>query len=153
MSRSIVLATCLLAVWGLAGCGSAEKTAVWGEVDVADLMKVPGERVYHEWKQIYSADIRGKTVTRKRVGYLDRVYSDEDSAGKFFVRDRKHDERGFLLPGGKAFVLEQRYRGPDVWTDLGNTGFNNGVKKILGVPGRIQFEPVPDASTSPTPEE
>ena len=153
MSRSTVLAACFLVTWGLAGCGSAAKTAVPGEVDVTELANVPGIKVYHEWKNIYSTDVRGERVSRKRVGYLERVYSEEDLDGKSFVRDMKHDERGFLLPGGKAFLLEQGHGDREVWRDLGNTGFRNGVKTILDVPGRIEFETVSAASTSPPSKE
>lgn len=152
MSRSTVLVACFLVSWGLAGCGSATKTAV-PEVDAAQLSKVPGIKVYHEWNNIYSIDVRDEEVTRKRVGYLDRVYSEEDREGKSFVRDLRHDERGFLLPGGKAFLLERSHGDREVWRDLGNTGFNDGVRKILGVPGRIKLEPVSSASTALPPKE
>jgi len=153
MSRITVLATCFLAAWGLAGCGSAAKTAVPGEVDVTELMKVSGIAVYREWSKIYSADVRGEKVVRKHVGYLERVYSEDDLEGKSFVLDMQHHDRGFLLPGGKAFLLEQSHGDREVWRDLGNTGFRNGVKKILDVPGRIDFETVSAASTSPPPKE
>jgi len=172
-SRTVFLAGCLLAIGCLAGCGSEEITQEgaqstdvtaapsgvhdWspglGEVsaeDVARLQTVEGEKIYREWKKIYSVEVRGTEKVRTHVGFLEKKYSDSEPEGKYYVRDRKHDIRGFLLSEGRAYVV----RGPTTAeqlsvTDLGNTGMENGVKKILDVPGGIEFDLVADASVAP----
>jgi hypothetical protein len=119
---------------------------------IAEIANVPGLKVYHEYKAIWSVEVRGKDVSEKKVGYLDKQFTEEDPEGKFFVRDLAHDVRGFLLPEGKAFVYVPRLSDPASSRDLGNTGFENGVKKILGASGEVQFRPLDHASTAPPPD-
>ena len=129
----------------LVGCRGAEKNGVEEAIDPIEASTVPGDKIYHEWKKIYSVDSRG-TEGRTHVGFLDRRFSDADRDGKLFVLDRKHEVRGFLLPSGRAFV----YSGSSpVGRDLGNNGFENGVKKILEVAGGIEYELVSESSTRP----
>ena len=119
-----------------------------GEViDPVEASTVPGDKVYHEWKKIYGVEYRGKEIVRNHVGFLDRRYSEADPEGKLFILDKKHETRGFLLPSGRTFV----YVGSNPMArDLGNNGVENGVKKILEVPGGIEYELVRESSTSPT---
>ena len=134
----------------LAGCRSAEKGDVTDKIDIRAAMDVPGDKVLREWKKIFSVEQRAKDKTRTQVGFLERRFSDEDREGKFFVRDKVQDLRGFVLPEGKAFVFELRNSElTGIGRDLGNTGLENGVKRILEVPGGIEFEPVTEASAAP----
>lgn len=129
----------------LAGCRGAEKNGVEEAIDPIEASTVPGDKIYHEWKKIFSVDNRG-TEGRMHVGFLDRRFSESDPDGKLFVLDRKHETRGFLLPSGRAFVFSGSN---PVARDLGNNGLENGVKKILEVPGGIEYELVKDSSTRP----
>src|SRR5688572_26693482 len=129
----------------LVGCRGAEKNGVEEAIDPIEASTVPGDKIYHEWKKIYSVDSHG-SEGKTHVGFLDRRFSDSDPDGKLFVLDRKHETRGFLLPSGRAFV----YSGSNpVARDLGNNGLENGVKKILEVAGGIEYELVRESSTSP----
>ena len=129
----------------LVGCRGAEKNGVEEAIDPIEASTVPGDKIYHEWKKIFSVDTRTDTP-RTHVGFLDRRFSESDEDGKIFVLDRKHETRGFLLPSGRAFV----YSGSNpVARDLGNNGFENGVKKILEVNGGIEYELVTESSTRP----
>jgi len=125
-----------------AGCGSNPVSNASNSVPIAEIAMVPGDEVFHEWKEIVSVETREKDAVEKKVGYLDRMFTDDDPEGKSFVKDLKHDIRGFLLPGGKAFLFDPRSSDPTSSRDLGNTGFENGVKRILNVPGDLRFRPV-----------
>jgi len=125
----------------LSGCSSAEMTEVVEGVDIAATANVPGSTPLHHWKKILSVQAHLKDG-QKHVGYLDHLTTEQDLEGKFFVKDLKMDVRGFILPGGKAFAYDPRSPSSESSRDLGNTGFDNGVKKILEVPGEIRYEEV-----------
>ncbi|MBI4602253.1 MAG: hypothetical protein HY721_09860 [Planctomycetes bacterium] len=149
-SRGLSLAAGLCAAAAALGCGSAEMAdATVAPVDIANLASVRGGPTYHDYKKVYSVDVLGSKVSRRHVGFLDRRFTDEDREGKTFVLDRKHDVRGFLLPSGKAFLYDPRAGDASESRDLGNTGLESAVKKILEVPGGIELEAVPSASTAP----
>jgi hypothetical protein len=150
MNRSRVwIALSLISAWLVAGCGSAEMSDASTPASITELAKVPGLTVYHDWKEIVSVEVRGKESIEKKVGYLDRTFTEEDPAGKLFVRDLALDIRGFLLPEGKAFVFEPRAADSTNSRDLGNTGVESGVKRILNAPGEIRFRPIAAVSTAP----
>ncbi|HVR74465.1 MAG TPA: hypothetical protein VMT52_09045 [Planctomycetota bacterium] len=150
-SRTFLLSVILgfvVGAAGLSGCGSAEMTEVVEGVDIAAEANVPGSTSLHHWKKILSVQAHVKDGQR-HVGYLDHITTEEDPEGKFFVKDLKMDVRGFLLPGGKAFAYDPRSPSAETSRDLGNTGFDNGVKKILEVPGEIRYEEVPIQAPPP----
>jgi len=148
--RTVVYIALLLASVGLSGCSVAP---MHEEVNVHELKQVSGD-VFHEWSRIYSviSQAGGEEPTRTHVGYLDRRFSMEEPEGKFFVLDLTHKERGFLLPGGLAFLL--RFEGSTLVgsEELGNSGIESGIKRILQVRGGIETEFVKDASTEPVVE-
>ena len=96
--------------------------------------------IYHTWSNVLSVEATGQ---RNAVGFLDRRFSDADREGITFVLDREHREKGFFLPGGKAFRFLFDGEAPKGHEDLGHTGLESGVKQILGVTGAIAVEEVP----------
>jgi len=132
---------------GLAGCGSpevSESVSVDASTPPATL-KAP----YQSWQEVWSVEIKGKDVNARKVGYLVKSFSLEDPAGRYLVQDLLWDTRGFILAEGKAFAFENQPGGGTTTRDHGNTGFPNGVKRILKVTGEVQFrEPTRPASAS-----
>jgi hypothetical protein len=145
---------------GLCGCGTAESGGEGGNVDSQDPGAAPvsspaptatpaaPKAVYNEWREIWAVETQGGKFSRQQVGFLHRMFGDDDPAGKSFVLDMKRVTRGFILADGKAFVLEERPGERPVSRDLGNTGLENGAKKILDLQGEIQFQQIrPPASS------
>jgi hypothetical protein len=147
ISRAFFLPAVFFLAYGAFGCGGAPKTDVGEHADPADLQRVPGSEVHREYRQIYSIEQRGSERARTPVGFLYHQTSEEDPEGKFFVRDRAHDTRGFILPSGRAYVFEGNDPGAIRTRDLGQTSLENGVKKILGVSGGIELEVIESAAT------
>ena len=148
--RTLLCLASFLLVWGTFGCGGAQKADVEEHADPAELQKIPGAHVLHEWKKIYSIELRGTERVRTPVGFLDHRSSEEDAEGKFFVLDRTHVVRGFVLPSGRAYVYEGSDPTSPKARDLGQTSLENSVKKILGVPGGLEFDVVQSAATKTT---
>jgi hypothetical protein len=144
----LVPASFLLACFA-SGCGGSPKTNVEEHANAAELQQIPGSRLLHEWKKIYSIDVRGTERVRTLVGYLDHRSSEEDPEGKSFVLDRTHVVRGFILPSGRAYVFEGNDPASPRARDLGQTSLENSVKKILGAPGGLEFDLVQAATTRP----
>ncbi len=128
-----------LGCFAFLGCGTTEESELAG-LDAPLDSTVPQDPSLQEWKEVWSVEVRGKDVNSRKVGYLVRSFTQDEPEGRYFVRDLIWDVRGFLLPEGKAFAVDSRLSGA-VPRDLGNTGFEGGVKKILKVPGEIQFRP------------
>ena len=133
---------------GASGCGGAPKTDVAEDVGAMDLPTVPGRYVYHEYKKIHSVEA-GSGSAKSLVGYLDHRTSEEDTDGKYFVLNMAHDVRGFILPSGRAYIFEGSDPSSMRSRDLGQTSLENGVKKILGVAGGIEFEVIKSGTTTP----
>jgi hypothetical protein len=117
---------------------------------LAEVMQQP-EHPFREWHRVYSVTVREKQPVRQHVGFLYRIFSEEDPQGRTFVLDRRHRNRGFLLPSGRAYLFQVeggRLAGTE---DLGNLGMDNGVKRILQAPGIVEFERVKEASAVPAP--
>lgn len=135
------LATVVLGLPGLMGCGAPEvsESVLVEPVDTP----IPADASYQSWQEVWSVEVAGKEVSSRKVGYLVKSFTEEDPAGRFLVQDLLWDTRGFLLAEGKAFVLEGQSSTAGELTsrDLGNTGFQNGVKRILKVTGEVQFRP------------
>ena len=124
----------------LSGCGSAESGGEGGSaVPAAPPVPAPTSR-YHEWREIWSVDTTGGKLDKTQVGFLHRSFGDDDPAGRSFILDLKRVTRGYVLPDGKAFVIDQRPDEAPRTRELGNTGLENGAKKILDAPGEIQFQ-------------
>jgi hypothetical protein len=150
-SRNWVLGAALSGLCLAVGCSSSDKVAVSDGATIAELARVGGQQPpFNAWRKIYSVESGGARVEKKHVGYLNHKTSEEDREGKFFVLDLKHDVRGFLLPEGKAFLYNPQWP-TDTFRDLGNTGFQSGVKRILEVPGEVQFGALDSSSTAPAP--
>ena len=98
--------------------------------------------ISHEWTRVYRVEERGGTRSTLPVGFLHRRFSEDDPEGRVYVVDRLHVERGYLLPDGRT--LQFQFDGDTVvgLDDLGNTGFDTGVKRLLGVAGGIEYERV-----------
>jgi hypothetical protein len=118
-------------------------------MDLQTLRTVTGEKIYREWKKVFSVDAPGNEKARTHVGFLYRRFSDSDPEGKYVVLDRAHTEKGFLLSNGRAYVLEKGRDGVEQARDLGNTGLEGGVKKILNTPGGIELEVVQESAAAP----
>ena len=146
--QSVVLSGCLLAFGWLSGCGESPD-AVDEEPDLNALMQTPSETVYHEWRKVYSVETREKELVRTHVGFLDKRYTLSDQEGRLFVVDRAHEDRGFILPSGRAYVIEGRKGGEKTPRNLGVCTFETAVKKILDVPGGIEAELMKEASKGP----
>ena len=117
-------------------------TASMGETSAEQLRYVPGD-LLHEWSKVLSTQSARSGVTH--VGFLDRRFSEQDPEGKTFVLDLRHQEKGFVLSDGRAYLF--RYEGGQLEVeDLGNAGFGNGVKKILKVAGAVEYELVTSSS-------
>ena len=136
---------CLLLILtaSMVGCGGNADPASMERLDY-----VPGYEVAHQWSKIFNFQIQGTARVRQHVGYLDRRFSSEDPDGKTFVYDRKHDLQGFILPSGMAYsyvIRESRVQEPKA---LGNTGRDNGIRRILQLTGQIELETVNEANTA-----
>ena len=148
---TMTLAVCAMAALAL-GCGSSEVVEPEPAVSAAEPAPppaaAPDQKEHREWKEVWSVEVRGKEVSSRKVGYLVRTFTTEaPEGGNFFVHDLAWDVRGFLLPEGKAFSFDPRTQAPVEAQDLGNTGFESGVKKILKVTGEVQLRP-PTAPTT-----
>jgi hypothetical protein len=148
--RTFFVPASFLLVCGTFGCGGAQKADLEEHADPSELQKIPGSHVLHEWKKIYAIELRGTERVRTPVGFLDHRSSEEDVDGKFFVLDRTHVVRGFVLPSGRAYVFEGTDPASPTARDLGQTSLENSVKKILGVPGGLEFDVVQSATTRTT---
>ncbi len=142
--RGFLLAS-LLWVGGFAGCSSGPE-AQTAEAELETLSKPGGERRYHEWKEVWAGET---ALQRKRVGYLDRVYTESAPQGVTIVKDLLTTERGFLLPSGRALVVETDPSGSKKLRDLGFLSLEEAVRKALGVTGLLEFRTDLAASTSP----
>jgi len=120
-------------------------------MDLQALRTVPGDKIYREWKKAYSVDVPGNEKARIHVGFLYRRFSDSDPEGKYMVLDKAMTIKGFLLPSGRAYVLEKGPGGEEHARDLGNTGIEGGVKKILNAQGGIELQTVDEAAAPAAP--
>ncbi len=150
--RAVWLSTIFLSAFTLLGCGATERSES-PSLEAPSESKAPADASFQEYKEVWSIEVRGREVNAKKVGYLVKSFTQEEPEGRYFVRDLIWDIRGFLFPEGKAFAFEPR-SGVTTPRDLGNTGFESGVKKILKVPGEVQFRlPTRPASpASPAPQ-
>lgn len=146
MTRACFLVVLSLAAasWGV-GCRAGAKSDMEEKIDPVAAQQVPGAKIFREWKKVYSVELRSGQSVRNHVGFVERRFSDADPEGKSFVLDRTHVTRGFVLPSGRAFLFESG--DPVSARDLGNTGIENGVKRILGAPGGIELETVTGSSS------
>src|SRR4030095_4810036 len=69
------LARCLMVPFvcfsaALTGCGSSQKVDTTQPEDINALAHVPGAKIYQEWQEVWSIDVRGKDVQARKVGYL-----------------------------------------------------------------------------------
>lgn len=125
-------------VAGALGCA----TASMGETSTEQLRHVSGD-LFHEWSKVLSAP--STSAPASHVGFLDRRFSEEEPDGKTFVLGLGHRERGFVLSDGHAFLFTYQDGQLVGAEDLGNAGFDNGVKKILQVAGAVHYNLVTDA--------
>ena len=144
------LAGCTILAGLIGGCAS-ESVQDEKPMDLQTLRTVAGEKIYREWKKVFSVDVPGNEKARTHVGFLYRRFSDSDPEGKYVVLDVTHKEKGFLLYNGRAYVLEKGPGGVEQARDLGNTGLEGGVKKILSSPGGIEFQVVDESTAAPAP--
>jgi hypothetical protein len=142
-SRSFPLVLLSLSV--ALGCASGPEE----ETDPRKLVEVEGERYLHEFSRIVTVNVVDGKPVREHVGFRDRRFSEDDPEGKTFILDRLHRDRGFLLPSGKAFLLKVHNQELVDTVDLGNRGMESGIKAILGVTGKVEYDEIVEVSTSP----
>lgn len=148
MNRTgLLLGGCLAFLSVVTGCGSTPQATELEVVDVEAVFQLTEEQPYHEWKKIFLVVPRDGKATRTHVGFLDRRFTRSDPDGKFFVLDRTHNVRGFVLQSGRSFVAESQPDGTRKVEDLGMKGLDLGIKDILKVAGGLEFELVQSAST------
>ncbi|MGQ9589316.1 MAG: hypothetical protein ACUVYA_03365 [Planctomycetota bacterium] len=141
--RALVLAG--LASAGLGGCGGTPQ-AENPEAVVRDFLRPTGEKRYHEWKEIWVGDLPAQ---RKRAGFLDRVYTEADPEGIVVVKDLLTAERGFLLPSGRALLVESEKGSSEKLRDLGLLSLEDAIRRTLGVAGAIELRTDLEASIAP----
>lgn len=141
--RALVLAG--LASAGLGGCGGTPQ-AENPEAVVRDFLRPTGEKRYHEWKEIWVGDLPAQ---RKRAGFLDRVYTESDPEGIVVVKDLLTAERGFLLPSGRALLVESERGSSEKLRDLGLLSLEDAIRRTLGVAGAIELRTDLEASIAP----
>jgi hypothetical protein len=95
------------------------------------------------WRSIRSVVVQGTQKTVTLVGFLEHRHSGEDPDGLYLVFDRDHDERGFVLPGGAAYVYVTDPQGDVTTRQVENLGLLAGIQKILEVPGDIELAALP----------
>lgn len=127
------------------GCGSSPD-ALSPEAAVEKLRTPTGEKRYHEWKEIWVGE---NPAQKRKVGFLDRVFTESDSEGITIVKDLLTSERGFLLPTGRALLIESDQGASRKLRDLGFLSLEDTVRKALGVSGWLEFRTDLSASTSP----
>ena len=135
---------------GLCGCGGVPESDQAAPT-LSNFRQIKSaEKLFHEWKKVYSVELKGADRVRTHVGFLDYKFTEANpDGGTYVVRDLKYDLRGFLDSKLRAYVFEARTGEDPKTRDLGNTGLENGVKKILDVPGGIEFEAVKESSVLP----
>ena len=149
------LAGLLVACSLLSSCGGSPDTldrATVEEPDPREVLALPEEKTFHEWERVYAVETRTGAPVRTHVGYLDRRFTLEDRDGKLFVLDLVCEPRGFIVQDGRAYACDKVPGGTVRTRDLGSFGIENGIKKILDVPGAIEREKVKEASTAPAKE-
>lgn len=131
-----VLAAGLLLV--TAGCGTSGDLATKARDDVVTL---------NDWQKIVEVREQGVNRVRQHVGYLNRQYSEEDPEGVVFVLDVRRNRLGFVLPTGRVYAFDVRRQELAEKKDLGDLGFQNGVRKLLGLSesATLEYEPIVEA--------
>lgn len=141
--RALVLAALVSA--GLGGCGSTPQ-AEDPEIAVREFLRPKAEKRYHEWKEIWVGDVPAQ---RKRAGFLDRVYTESDPEGITIVKDLVTAERGFLLPSGRALLVESERDSSEKLRDLGLLSLEDAIRRTLGLTGAIELRTDLEASLAP----
>ncbi len=100
------------------------------------------EGTLNDWKKIIEVSDEGGLTVRRHVGYLNRQYTESDPEGIMFVLDARLNRLGFLLPTGQAYAYVVDRQEIKDKRDLGNLGFDNGVRNVLGITGTLEYEPV-----------
>lgn len=100
-------------------------------------------RPLSEWKKVVQVSQEGGLTVRQHVGYLNKLYSEADPEGIVYVLDTRRTRIGFVLPTGQAYAYDIELQMVAGKRDLGNYGFDNGVKNVLGLPGStLEYEPL-----------
>ena len=115
------------------GCGTPGSIPPPIEDDVGPL---------NDWKKVVQVSEQGGITVRQHVGYLNKQYSGADPEGIVFVLDVRRKRLGFVLPTGQAYAYEIERQEVADKRDLGNFGFDNGVKNVLGLTGTLEYESV-----------
>ncbi len=117
----------------LAGCGTAP-----------DTQSVPSDadRVLNDWQKVFTVQPQDGRPLRHHVGYVHRQYTETDPDGIAYVLDVAYKRRGFVLATGQAYAFEVEKLDLKEKKYLGNYGYVNGVKNVLGLSGTLEFEPV-----------
>ena len=103
----------------------------------------------NEWKKVIQVSEQGGITVRKHVGYFNRRYTEADPGGITFVLDARRTRVGFVLPTGQAYAYEIERQTVANKRDLGNFGFDNGVKTVLGLAGTtLEYESVTETGGS-----
>ncbi len=121
----------------LTGCGTAPGT---------QSLRSDEGRVLNDWQMVFTVQPQDGRPLRHHVGYVHRRYTETDPDGIVYVLDVAHKRRGYVLPNGEAYTFEVEELELKEKKDLGNYGYENGVKNILGLSGTIDFEPVTAAN-------
>jgi hypothetical protein len=100
------------------------------------------DETHREWKKVYTTVIVEGTKQRTHQGYVCHRFRLRDRNGTHFVFNREHEQRGFVLPVGKAFVFEKTRDGETVSREIAYAGVDRGILAILGVKGIVEYEPV-----------
>jgi hypothetical protein len=124
----------LLACWFGCGCGTTPDSGARPERESAEVLR--------EWRKVIHVHMKEGKLARDHVGYLCRQYKLEDRAGEIYVYDLAHRAIGFVMPSGKAFVFEKDRDGKQVRREVAHLTTDLGVMRILGIEGRVEYEPV-----------
>ena len=133
-TRRLAAAYTVAALFMAIGCGTPGRTPPPIEDDV---------RLLNDWKMVVQVSEQEGVKVRKLVGYLNKQYSEADPEGIVYVLDDRRNRVGFVLPTGQAYAFEIELQVVAGKRDLGNFGFDNGVKNVLGLTGTtLEYQPV-----------
>ncbi|MEM7234880.1 MAG: hypothetical protein AAF517_22065 [Planctomycetota bacterium] len=94
------------------------------------------------WQEIYVSPPGGGVSKAVHRGYLSRRHTLANREGVFVVTNLQHEEIGFVLPSGEAYMYGESVTGEREPKMVSLSGVDSGILKLLGYPGIVSLKNV-----------